>query len=279
MNYSAPHPTGTWMRHLVPTTAGLLAVWERGGGPAVVLRHGIFFDHTLWAGQADALAGSRRVIAIDAPGHGESGDIGHAYSLAEDALATLDVLDHLGIESASLVGHSWGGMSAVRTALAAPERIRALALINTPLEPSSIAGRARYGLLRAIVTAVGAPAWFGAQVAVAMFSDASRRDMAELTPSLQHRLAQVSRKPLARAMDAVLVRPDSVLDRLDALTQPVMVLAGEEDYVLPRTTRDALARLVPQPTINTVPGKHVLPLEQPADTLRRLEAFLPGARP
>jgi pimeloyl-ACP methyl ester carboxylesterase len=276
MERFASSSISTWMRHTVSTIVGPLAVWERGTGPAVVLRHGIFFDHTLWEGQAHALADHFRVVVIDAPGHGKSGDPGRPYSLAEDALATVDVLDHLSIASASLVGHSWGGMSAVRTALASPKRVHALALINTPLEAGSIIARARYSLLRAVVLAVGAPKWYSAQVAAAMFSAASRRNMAELTPNLQQQLVQADRHLLARSMSAVLVHPDSVLDRLGALTQPVMVLAGDEDYVLPERTRSSLTHAVPGATVDTLPGRHVLPLEQPVETLRRLKAFLPG---
>ncbi len=262
-----------WTRRIIATTVGSLAVWESGTGPAVVLRHGIFFDHTLWDQQAASLARTHRVIAIDSPGHGESGDPGRSYTLTDDAHATVQVLDHLDVGTATLVGHSWGGMSAARTALAAPDRVSALALIDTPLERSSTLGRMRYGLLRATVVAMGAPAWYSAQVAVAMFSETSRRSIPSLTTNLQMQLAGMRRLPLARAMDAVLVHPDTVLERVGSLHQPILVLAGDEDYVLTPRTRDVLARLN-DVTIDTVPGKHVLPLEQPAETLRRLEMFL-----
>jgi pimeloyl-ACP methyl ester carboxylesterase len=241
-----------------------------------VLRHGIFFDSTMWDGQVDALARTHRVLAIDSPGHGESADPGRPYTLADDARATLEVMDRLGVDDAALVGHSWGGMSAVRAALAAPHRVSAVALLDTPLEPSPAFGRLRYGLLTALVMAVGAPAWYGAQVASAMFSETSRRAMPWLTTDLQGRLARARRLSLARAMDAVLLRPDTVLDRVGALRQPVLVLAGDDDYVLTPTTRDVLAKL-PGVGIGTIPGKHVLPLEQPAETRRRLKLFLDEA--
>lgn len=272
-----PGTTGTtsWTRHTIATTVGPLAVWESGTGPAVVLRHGIFFDHTMWDQQASSVAQTHRVIAIDSPGHGESGDPGRSYTLEEDALATVDVLDRLDISTATLIGHSWGGMSAVRTAIASPNRVSALALIDTPLEPSSTLGRMRYGLLGATIVAIGAPAWYSAQVAIAMFSETSRRSIPSLTTDLQVWLAAARRLPLARAMDAVLVRPNTVIERVGVLHQPIMVLAGDEDYVLTPSTRDVLARLH-DVTIDTIPGKHVLPLEQPAETRRRLEMFLAG---
>lgn len=261
-------------RHDVPTVVGTLAVWESGSGDAVVLRHGIFFDHELWRHQAEALAETHRVIAIDAPGHGLSGRTPRRYTLAEDARATLEVLDALGVDRAVLVGHSWGGMSSVRTALAAPERVRGLALLDTPLEPNSALGRARFAMLSALLMVIGTPPFLGSQIALSMFSPENRAQYPELTADLQRLLASRPRRDLARAMDAVLVNPGTVLERFGELAQPIMVLAGDDDYVLPSTTRDALARLTPHATIDTIPGLHTLPLEQPEETTARLRAFL-----
>lgn len=261
-------------RHDVATDVGTLAVWESGAGDAVVLRHGIFFDHELWRHQAEALAETHRVIAIDAPGHGLSGRTPRRYTLAEDARATLEVLDALGVDRAVLVGHSWGGMSAVRTALAAPERVRGLGLIDSPLEPSSPLGRVRYAALAALLLAIGTPSFYGSQVALSMFGAETRARRADLTADLQRLLSSRPRRDLVRAMDAVLVNPDTVLERLGELAQPIMVLAGDDDYVLPPTTRDALARLTPHATVDTIPGLHTLPLEQPEETTARLREFL-----
>jgi pimeloyl-ACP methyl ester carboxylesterase len=133
----------------------------------------------------------------------------------------------------------------------------------------------RYGLLAATIVALGAPAWYSAGAAIAMFSETSRGSIPSLATTLQVRLAAARRLPMARAMDAVLVRPNTVIERVGLLPQPVMVLAGDEDYVLTPRTRDALARLH-DVTIDTIPGKHVLPLDQPAETRRRLETFLAG---
>jgi pimeloyl-ACP methyl ester carboxylesterase len=266
--------TGGWTRHDLETTVGRLAVWERGEGDVVVMRHGIFFDHTLWMPQADALARTHRVVLVDAPGHGASGDRGAPYTLQDDARATLEVMDALGVRTATLVGHSWGGMSAVRAALLDPDRVTALVLVDTPLEPSSALGRLRYAALRTMVLAFGAPRWFSAQVAKAMFSDTSRRRDPRLTADLQQALLGVSRRHLARAMTAVLVRPDSVLDRLGELTQPITLIVGDEDYVLPESTKRALAQATPHATVHTVAAKHVVPLEQPAEATALLEAIV-----
>jgi pimeloyl-ACP methyl ester carboxylesterase len=258
----------------IATEVGPVQIRELGRGPAVLMRHGIFFDHTLWLDAARALSRRHRVVLVDAPGHGSSADRGTAYSLADDAKASLDILDALQIERAVLIGHSWGGMSAVRAALAAPERVSALALVDTPLEQSDALGRLRYRLLRLLLLAIGAPSWYGRQVAGAMFSDQSRAADPGLEIRLMRGLAGADRRALARAMDAVLVRPDRVIDRLGELRMPVLVLAGDEDYVLPPSTRDALERELPLAAVETVPGKHAVPWEAPGPVTARLETFL-----
>lgn len=263
-----------WVGRVVNTSVGPLATWHRGSGDAVVLRHGIFFDHDMWMPTADALAAHHRVVLIDSPGHGRSADAGHRYTLEDDARATLEVMDALGIEAATLVGHSWGGMSAVRAALSAPARVHALGLIDVPLEAPPVSGRLRYRMLRLLVRAIGTPGWYGGQVAKAMFSTDSRARDPRLTEVLKARLTRLRRAPLGRAMDAVLVRPDDISHRLGELAQPILVLAGDEDYVLPASTRAALAARTPQAEVDTLPGMHVLPLEQPGATIARLEAFL-----
>lgn len=272
------HPTRTesarWTRRTIDTSVGPLAVWETGVGPAVVFRHGIFFDHSLWSGQVNDIAQSHRVVIIDGPGHGASGDSGRRYSLADDANATLQILSSLEVDRATLIGHSWGGMSHVRTAIAAPDRVAALVLVDTPLEPSSRLGKLRYRALRALVQLFGAPPWYGAQVANAMFSETSQRANPALVTDLQEMLVRSARAPLMRAMDAVLVRPDTVLERMSGLAMPILILAGDEDYVLPPSTLDALAQVAPHAIVEVIPGKHVLPLEQPAEVTRRIEEFL-----
>jgi pimeloyl-ACP methyl ester carboxylesterase len=119
----------------------VLAFLDRGAGPPVTLLHGFALDARMWSPQSLALEGTHRTVAVDLPGFGPQGS---ANAPASPALAVLDVLDALGIGKTHLVGHSLGGAVAVDLALAHPERVETLVLVDA-LQlglPTGVASRA-----------------------------------------------------------------------------------------------------------------------------------------
>ena len=108
-----------------------LAYVDAGTGPAVVLIHGLMSSHATWDGQVDRLALDHRVIAPDLPGNGASGKALGDYSLSAHAAAVRDLLDHLGVHSAAVVGHSLGGGVAMQFAYLFPDRVDRLALVSS----------------------------------------------------------------------------------------------------------------------------------------------------
>src|ERR1700728_281132 len=101
-----------------------------GQGPAVVFSHGFLMDHTMFDQQVAALAPEYRVITWDQRGFGGTRATGPFtyWDSADDVLA---LLDHLGVEQAVLAGMSQGGFISLRAALRAPQRVRALVLIDS----------------------------------------------------------------------------------------------------------------------------------------------------
>ncbi|HUA75698.1 MAG TPA: alpha/beta hydrolase [Solirubrobacteraceae bacterium] len=102
-----------------------------GDGPPVVLAHGFLMDREMFAPQVQALSPEYRVITWDERGFGETEFDGEPFSYWDSASDCLGLLDHLGIERAVLGGMSQGGFLSMRAALQAPERVRALILIDT----------------------------------------------------------------------------------------------------------------------------------------------------
>lgn len=126
-----------------PPTAGVLvlpgarlAYEVTGEGPAVVLVHGFGLDMRMWDAQVGHLAGSSRVVRYDCRGFGASGpfDPGAAYTHAGDLIA---LLDHLRLGQAVLAGLSFGGRVVMQAALAAPDRVRGLVLLDAVLDQSA----------------------------------------------------------------------------------------------------------------------------------------------
>ena len=82
---------------------------ERGEGPAVLFVHGLTGSYRHWEHLVDALAEDHRVLAPDLFGHGQSAKPMGDYSLGGHAATLRDLLDRLGIDRVTLVGHSLGG--------------------------------------------------------------------------------------------------------------------------------------------------------------------------
>nr|MDJ0867591.1 alpha/beta hydrolase [Myxococcota bacterium] len=129
----------------VPAADALrLRLWDWGGAARpVVLLHGFGMSARVWDPLALALAGRRRVLALDARGHGDSDrDPDFRYLPASGARDLEAVVDHLGIERIELLGHSMGAFSAIRFAARFPERVERLVLVDAgPQVPPGAARR------------------------------------------------------------------------------------------------------------------------------------------
>ena len=106
-----------------------LARAGEGHDPLVCL-HGITAQHRAFNGLARYLSSSRPLAAVDLRGRGDSEKPERGYGLDAHASDAIRVLDHLGLESAVLVGHSMGAFVALQTALRHPDRVRAIVLLD-----------------------------------------------------------------------------------------------------------------------------------------------------
>jgi 3-oxoadipate enol-lactonase len=257
---------------------GRLSYQVAGDGPAVVLVHGFGLDLRMWEEQAAHLAARYRVISYDCRGFGSSGPFDPAvgYTHAGDLIA---LLDHLGIEQAVLAGLSFGGRVVLRTALAAPDRVRGLILLDAvldgvPWDPESEAAIERavqqsrtHGML------AGREAW----LAHPLFAAAREK------PEVASRLtAMVSAYPgqhwIGRDPHERDERP--LLEALTDLTMPVLVVVGELDVPGFREMSAVLARRIPGARHQVVPrAGHLVNMEQPAAVHQILDAFLADLPP
>ena len=128
---------GTQGRH-ISINGNQVAVYDQGSGPAIVLLHGFGGWQATWYRVQPALqAAGYRTIGIDAIGAGASSRSQNQndYTTEAQARNVLAVLDALGIDNATLLGHSYGGRIALQTAILAPERVNRI----IGLAPESLA--------------------------------------------------------------------------------------------------------------------------------------------
>jgi pimeloyl-ACP methyl ester carboxylesterase len=245
-------------------------------GPAVLMLHGFGASLHTWQGWADLLSDRFRVLRLDLPGFALTGpDPTGDYSDARAAVILAALLDSLGIAQADVVGNSMGGRIAWRFALADPARVRRLVLVA----PDGFASPGRpYGAAEPVPPIVHLLPWMMPRSMVRVtlapaFADASR--MSEADVDRAHDLLRapgVRAAILARMAQHVLEDPRPLLPRL---TQPVLLLWGEHDRLIPASHgRDWLA-VLPRAELVVLPDLgHVPQEEDAAASLRPVRAFL-----
>ena len=113
------------------------SVYELSGPadtPVIVLVHGLGLNRHVWHKYSSRLAHRYRVLSYDLYGHGESAPPPGIPSLTTFSEQLLELLNELAIERCSIIGFSLGGMINRRFAMDHPERLRALAILNSPHE-------------------------------------------------------------------------------------------------------------------------------------------------
>ena len=120
-----------------------LSYVDTGQGSAILFIHGLLGSHENWTHLVDRLDTEHRVLIPDLFGHGASAKPVGDYSIGSHAAILRDLVDRLGIERVTLVGHSLGGGIAMQFCYLFPERVEALVLVS-----SGGLGRAVSPLLR-----------------------------------------------------------------------------------------------------------------------------------
>jgi pimeloyl-ACP methyl ester carboxylesterase len=239
-----------------------------GNGPVVAFSHGNLMNRQMWAPQVEALRGEFRCVVWDERLHGRTKDDGGLYTYWDSADDLLGLLDHLGVEQATLAGHSQGGFLSLRAALRAPERVKALVLIDTaavawPREVLAQMSGIRDGFRDGGPDAV-APVLL---------------DILLGKPEIhEHWLQAWREQPQQRLADAVtvLMGVDDISARLGEITQPTLIVHGEADQSIPLPLGQMLRDRLPGASdLIAIPGAgHTPSLTHPDQVNGPLAAFL-----
>ncbi|MBC9795943.1 alpha/beta hydrolase [Sinomicrobium sp. FJxs] len=103
-----------------------------GEGEPVILLHGAYMTIDLnWSQLIPVLSGNRKVIAVEMQGHGRTADIDRPFNYKDLASDIAGLLKHLDIDKADIIGYSFGGTVALKTAIDFPEMIDQMVIIST----------------------------------------------------------------------------------------------------------------------------------------------------
>ncbi|MGZ3217376.1 alpha/beta fold hydrolase [Paracoccus sp. T5] len=229
--------------------------------PALAL-HCMLGSGSSWGPIAEALGGQVDLRAFDLPGHGRSGDWQPGADGPDYHTAVTRIAGSFIERPLDLIGHSFGATVALRIAVAAPEAVRSLTLIEPVL--FAAAPDAAQDALDARMQAALADghAEEAAQGFLSVWGD---QDWAALPAPIQMQMTRQIRLvadtgPALRDDSARILR-DGGLEQVDA---PVLLIAGAESPRVIHAISDALAARLPDVGRATVPGAgHMLPLTHP----------------
>lgn len=284
-------PEEVTQHRIVTSDGGTLHVVEAGSGPPLVLLHGVTLQWWAWSPLFHLMADRYRVIAWDMRGHGGSEAGTDGVTLEAVGRDLVEVLEHLELSDAIVVGHSMGGMAIGRSAVDFADRLEArsaglvfLATAATSVSPRFVAGY------------LGAGA--GVLAGKADRADALPVDRLWRPGDLSASLIRVAfgKEPSAAAIEAVrqmiidvpaatsieagaAILNHDLTDGLGVYLGPAMVIVGSEDHLTPRRLAERIVELVPHAEFHVLEGAgHQVMQEQPRELGALLDRFAISAR-
>jgi pimeloyl-ACP methyl ester carboxylesterase len=262
-----------------------------GSGPPVVLIHGMLNSSLHWQAVAERLAGNYTVIAPDLIGHGDSAAPRGDYSLGAHAASIRDLLAAIGVERATIVGHSLGGGVAMQFFYQFPQRVERLALVSSGglgrevgpmLRTAALPGMSK--LLAATIhpRLLGGLWETGARMRRrGMGGGAYLQTVARALRPLENRDAREAFLQTLRAVIDTRGQRVSATDRLYLLeTMPTLIVWGERDHTIPLEHGRAAQRAIPNSRLRTLPrAAHFPNLEDPGGLAEALLEFIAATEP
>jgi len=234
-----------------------------GDGPeTVVLINGLADDLETWVYQVDALLSAGfRVVRFDNRGIGKSAKPAGPYTtelFAQDAKA---LVDHLEISNFHLMGVSMGGMIAQEYALAYPGDLKTLTLSCTYAAPGPFCSR-MFGLWADMAPVLGVPTVMR-DVTLWAFTQPFFLDREEELREFETAMAYMDQTTSAYLAQLHSIRHHDTTSRLHQILTRTLVLAGEEDILIPVSLSRELHELIPGSEFRTTPGGHACIWEHP----------------
>ena len=280
------------MEHEEITLHGHRVSYRRAGwGPVIVLIHGITGSSLTWEDVIEPLAERYTVVAPDLLGHGESAKPRGDYSLGAYASGVRDLVQAIGHDRATVVGHSLGGGVAMQFAYQFPERCERLVLVS-----SGGLGREVHMLLRAaalpgselVLPLLASPGIIGRVDAVGAFLSRlglrAGADLDELWRGFSSLTDGGARAAFIHTLRTILDpggQRVSATDRLYlAAEMPTLIVWGERDPIIPFRHGLRASELVPGSRFVSFPDAGHFPYrDDPRRFVRELTDFIESTEP
>jgi poly(3-hydroxyoctanoate) depolymerase len=234
-----------------------------GEGPPPLLIHGLGAPLELWR-PLEPFLGDFQTVTFDPPGAGLSTTPEGPFGMDRFAEVAEDILSHVGLDSANVLGFSFGGMIAQELAHRCPERVERLVLCSSVYRCTSNLTGAMTLAGRRLAHPVNVGTPVGDRTAARAASVRQLYTFAKLRPSGRGVYVQ-----LRAAMMW------SSLPWLDQIDMPALVIAGGDDPIIPLSQSRTIAARIPNCRLQVIPGAgHLWTLKQPHRAARLIGSFL-----
>jgi len=245
-----------------------------GTGPPLLLANGIGASLETFDPFVAALDPAIEVIRFDVPGVGGSPLPGRPYRFRTLARLLTGLLDELGHDSADILGISWGGAVAQQFALSARRRCRRVVLVATGTGALMVPGNPWVLATLATPRRYLDPG-YTRRIAGQLYGGSARQD-AEKIVRVLHPWTRVG-PSLGYLYQLTAAAGWTSLPLLPLLRQPTLVLAGDDDPIIPLVNARVLAGLIPHARLHVYHGGHVELALQPALLAPMIGQFLTEA--
>jgi poly(3-hydroxyalkanoate) depolymerase len=223
-------------------------------GPPLVLCNGVGASLDLFQPFVDAVDPAIEVVSFDVPGVGGSPMPKVPYSFGMLAWFLGKVLDRLGYSEVDVLGISWGGGLAQQFAFQNPRRCRRLVLVSTATGCLMVPAHPR--VLRKMITPRRyRDAGYAASIAAELYGG-RMREQPELVRQLLHDNERLG-SPLGYLFQLLAGAGWTSLPFLALVRQRTLILAGEDDPIIPPVNARILHRLLPNSSLHSYPDGHL----------------------
>lgn len=247
-----------------------LVYTDTGHGEPVFLLHGLGSRGSDWQLQLPALSESFRVVVPDLRGHGTSPKPPGPYSVALMAADVMALMDKLGLPSAHFIGLSMGGMMAFQLAAASPERVRSAVIVNSAPELVPHSFRQQLQIWQRLTLArLTQPSQTGKFLSQRLFPKPEQEALR------QRFVAEWSENDKAAYLTSMKALVGwSVLDKVGAITCPILVISGDRDYTAVEAKQAFVDKIPGARLVVIADSGHATPLDQPEEFNRTVLTFL-----
>jgi pimeloyl-ACP methyl ester carboxylesterase len=248
---------------------------QHGSGDDLVLIGGLTSDHQVWKSTLRHFSKHFRVLIFDNRGAGKSDAPNYPYTTEMMAQDTLQLMDALSISRAHVVGHSMGGCIAQKMALIAPSKINKCVIACARAKPSALANMIlsmreklqKKGMTTDVLAEYVLPF---------LFSEHFLKNTVQVNGFIQWTLQNpLPQTAIGYQQQLHAVKTHDVSEQLNHITMPTLIIAGEEDILMPLKKMEAISKSLKNSTFISIPNcAHMPHVEAPQEFVDAVLKFL-----